>query len=470
MIGNATFANDSPDPDLQSIVMPLLPPPALLQQTLRAVARRYRLPALSETGEAGPSATLATVIEQARLALARGESPDATLKRLFVDALARLIHDAMRVDAGDPVFQAMLLRHRVTHVREYASLSARAEQDRRPVLASVNALAHPRKPQSEGMAKLHALASSSSWSALHDAVQQLLDLPAIPDDTPTRHRLSRLADNPELERLRRLETLASDALVRQYRTLWDRHGPRSGTAAAAAQGVDAQRRGTAVEALTARALQALARGLNEADGTGAPYRVVTSMRVPASMPAKHERAKTEWDAVLLRQAETIVDAPAWDICLVAEAKASADAATTDFPRLLRGMRLLAQADATVIYDFETREGVVRLRGASLSTLPTDETALADTVLYCSNAPAEATPRLLSAASRMQLLSAQASLDFAACVAETQHADTRSLEPVWQQLVESPRWAAVLNQYAVMREVRELMVHPEDLLAAIDSPG
>ncbi|CAG2158990.1 3-deoxy-D-arabino-heptulosonate 7-phosphate synthase [Cupriavidus numazuensis] len=448
--------------------MPLLPPPALLQQTLRAVARRYRLPALSEVREAGPSTTLATVIEQARLALVRGETPDAALERLFVEALARLIHDAMRADAGDPVFQAMLLRHRVTHVREYASLSARAEQDRRPVLASVNALAHPRKPQSEGMVKLHALASSSSWSALHDAVQQLLDLPAIADDTPTRHRLSRLADSPELERLRRLETLGSDALVRQYRTLWDRQGPRSGTAAAAAQGVDAQRRGTAVEALTAQALQALARRLNEADGTGTPYRVVTSMRVPASIPAKHERAKTEWDAVLLRQAETIDDAPAWDICLLAEAKASADAATTDFPRLLRGMRLLAQADAAVTYDFETHEGVVRLRGASLSALPTDETALAETVLYCSNAPAETAPRLLSAASRMQLLSAQDSLDFAAHVAETRHADARDLEPVWQQLLESPRWAAVLNQYAVMREVRDLMVHPDDLLAASDS--
>src|SRR5262249_35703028 len=160
-------------------------------------------------------------------------------------------------------------------------------------------------------ARLHALALSSSWSALHDAVQRLLNLRAKADDTPTRHLLSRLADSPELERLRRLETLESDALVRPYRTLWDRHGPRSGTAAAAAQGVDAQRRGTAVEALTAQALQALARRLNEADGTGTPFRVVTSMRVPASIPAKHERAKTEWDAVLLRQAETIDDAPAW---------------------------------------------------------------------------------------------------------------------------------------------------------------
>lgn len=448
--------------------MPLLPPPALLQQTLRAVARRYRLPALSEVREAGPSTTLATVIEQARLALVRGETPDAAFQRLFVEALARLIQDAMRADAGDPVFQAMLLRHRVTHVREYASLSARAEQDRRPVLANVNALAHPHKQQREEMARLHALASASSWSALHDTVRQLLDLPAMTNDMAAQRRLSRLADSPELERLRRLEALESDALVCQYRSLWERHGPRSGTAAAVAQGADAQRRGIAVEALTAQALRALARRLNDADGIETSCRVVTSMRVPASLPAKHDRAKTEWDAVLLRQAGTVDDAPAWDICLLAEAKASADAATTDFPRLLRGMRLLAQADAALTYDFETHEGVVRLRGASLSALPTDETALAATVLYCSNAPAETAPRLLSAASRMQLLSAQASLDFAAHVAETHHADARDLEPVWQQLLESPRWAAVLNQYAVMREVRELMVQPDDLLAAIDS--
>jgi len=47
----------------------------------------------------------------------------------------------------------------------------------------------------------------------------------------------------------------------------------------------------------------LARRLNEAEGSLASYCVVNSMRVPAAMPASHERAKTEWDVVLLRRAK-----------------------------------------------------------------------------------------------------------------------------------------------------------------------
>ncbi|MFX7878834.1 hypothetical protein ABTK13_21430, partial [Acinetobacter baumannii] len=83
----------------------------------------------------------------ARLALAHGEVPGAALKHLFVESLARMVREAMRPDTGDPAFQAMVLRHRVAHVREYGSLSARAEQDRWLVLAPVNAVAHPNKPQ-----------------------------------------------------------------------------------------------------------------------------------------------------------------------------------------------------------------------------------------------------------------------------------------------------------------------------------
>ncbi|NUO84698.1 MAG: 3-deoxy-D-arabino-heptulosonate 7-phosphate synthase, partial [Cupriavidus sp.] len=56
-------------------------PHPLLDATLRAVPRRYRLPefddAFSPVLDASPATTLALVIEQARAALARGETPDA---------------------------------------------------------------------------------------------------------------------------------------------------------------------------------------------------------------------------------------------------------------------------------------------------------------------------------------------------------------------------------------------------------
>jgi hypothetical protein len=469
--------------------LPLPPPPALLDDTLRAVARRYRLPAIAAVSEriheAHPATALAVTIEQARLALANGEVPGAALKHLFIESLARMVRDAIRPDAGDPAFQAMVLRHRVAHVREYASLAARADQDRRLVLAAVNAVAHPNKPQRhasgpqrEAMTRLHAAASASSWAALHDTVRRLLAMPAIsnealtpaPTEAPLQPALAQLLDSPALERLRRLEALNSDAQVRQYRSLWDRQGPRSGSATATAQGVSSRQRGAAAEALAAQALRALAQRLNDAEGTSAPYHVVTSMRVPASLPASHERAKTEWDAVLLRQAETKEETPAWDVCLLVEAKASVDAATTDLPRLLRGLRLLAHAEKHVTYAFQTEQGTVRLRGASLSALPTDEAGLASKVLYCSDAPGESNPRVLGAASRMQLLSVPATLEFASKLIETQQADSRDLEPVWHQLLESPQWSAVLHQYRALRRVRELMVHADDLLAAIGDTG
>ena len=458
--------------------MSLPPSPSLLDQTLRAVARRYRLPPLSAasvlSGQASPATILAIAIEQARAAVARGETPDAALKRRFIDALARMIREAMRAQAGDPAFQAMVLRHRAPLVREYASLSAHAGRDRRQVHAAVNAIAHPAKRQRishdrqrVALARLHAAASSASWSELQDAARCLLAMPEAANAAPFAPNLARLPDNAALERLRRLEALASNDLVRQYRSLWNRNGPPSGSSAAVAQGAASQRRGAAVEAAAARAIEALARRLNESEQDPALYRVATSMRVPASIPGSPERAKSEWDVVLLRRAETGGEA-AWDICLLVEVKASVDAATTDLPRLLRGLRLLSQADPDTVYPFETREGTVLLRGASLGALTTDEAGLAGTVLYCSDAPAETGQRPLGAASRMQLLSAPASLEFASALAGRRHADPHSLEPVWHELLESPRWDAVLRQHPMLRQVRELMVHTDDLLAAVES--
>ncbi|NTX20193.1 3-deoxy-D-arabino-heptulosonate 7-phosphate synthase, partial [Burkholderia cepacia] len=143
------------------------------------------------------------------------------------------------------------------------------------------------------------------------------------------------------------------------------------------------------------------------------------------------------------------------------------AATTDLPRLLRGLTLLAQADPDTIYSFETHQGTVRVHGASLRALTTDDAALQREVLYCCDASADATPRLLGAASRMQLLSAQASLEYASALAQQPHTAPDSLGVVWHALLTMPQWHAVLHQYPSLRQVRELMVAIDDLRAAID---
>jgi hypothetical protein len=452
----------------------------LLAGLLHTVARRYRLPSIGAASATmpGPAAAtaLALTIEQARAALARGASPDEALQRHFIDTLAQMIRDAMRSDAGDPAFQAMVLRHRTMPVRDYASLSAHADKDRRAMHAAVNAIAHPARQQRtpdaherDVLAKLHASANSRSWSHLHATVCDLLDAPEHAHEPRLQRSLIALRDHPALARLQRLDALASDERVQQYLSLLDRRGPRPGSATALTQGAASQQRGAAAEALAAQALDTLAQCLNDAAGE-ASYRVVTSMRVPASIPARHEHAKSEWDVVLLRHVNTIDSTRVWSICLLAEVKASLDAATTDFPRLLRGVRLLASAEADVVYPFDTREGNVHLDGAALRALTTDEAALAGTVLYCCDAPAETNPRLLSAASRMQLLSEPASVAFASALTDGAPADPRMLEPVWQQLLASPRWRAVLDQYPMLRQVRELMVHTDDLLAAIRHTG
>lgn len=510
--------------------MPLPPRPALVDEMLRIVARRYRVPAtpaLTPDPRNGHAATaLAVTIEQARQALVRNETPNAALKSVFIEALAQLIHHAMREDAGDPAIQAMELRQRAASVREYASYSAAVEADRREVLAAANAIAHPAKrqrmpagPQRDALDAVYAAASSGAWAALAHAMQRLRAHPESADDEAIARVWTRLCDSPVLTRLQRLDELASDPLVQQYQALCDRNGPRPGSATALKQGSDAQQRGAAVEALATQALEALAQRLNqqsEADGPhkqyergkrsaslqpdrptkhddhGLRYRVVTSMRVPATLPASADRAKSEWDAALLQRAECPADAidtssgpaadtaPAWNVILLVEAKASVDAASTDLPRLLRGLQLLSHADADTVYPFKTQQGIVPLRGDSLRTLPTegpgmdgpgtddagtDRPSLANTVLYCCDAPADATPRLLNAASRMQLLSAPASIAFASQLAQGQAVDPQTLEPVWRSLLRSPQWAGVLNQYPQLHQVRALMVHTDDLLAA-----
>lgn len=457
--------------------VPLQPHPPLLEQALHTVVRRYRLPAALQAGaqmlEASPATALAMAIEQARIATEQAQRPGVATMYLFTRSLARLIADAMHAEGGDAAYQAMVLAHQAPQVREAMALWAHAEKDDREVRSIVNAIAHPAKqrhcaagPEREALAQLHAAYSSAQWGEVAATARQLHGMPQPAGESRWQRDLARLLDGAALARMQRATELAADPLVRQYQALRDRQGPRPGSPAAAATGQAAQQRGAAVEVLAAQALQVLARRLGEAEGLPVSYRVVTSMRVPSTLPGSAERAKSEWDAVLLRQAPQPADAwePTWDVCLLVEAKASVDAATTDLARLLRGLGLLAQADPEAVYAFRTHQGPVLLRGAALHALGTEEAALSGTVLYCCDAPAEAAPHLLGAASRMQLLSAPESLDFASAWAQGRPTDAQDLEPVWQQVLASPRWEAVLHQYPAMRRVRELMVHVADLSA------
>lgn len=470
----------SPSPPVPPTLSPSRPDPAPLPREiadrLQRAARRFRAPALpdslAEARAHGTATALATTIEHARQALAAGSAPGDDVRALFLDALARHIAEAMRPEHGDAAFQAMVLRHRSPAVREFASLNAHAEADRRQIRSAANALAHPAKLQDQpageirdGLQRMRQASAAADWSDVDDAIMDLLGLPEVQDEPVLFRNLERIVSDDALRRLCRIEALAQQDEVQRYRALWARQGPAAGTGQATSAGSDAQRRGDAVEALAAQALEVLAARLN-AEEDPPRYRVATSLKVPSSIPGDPRRAKSEWDVALLRRH----DAGTWDLLLLVEAKASADAATTDLPRLLRGLRLLAQADPQSTYAFASHQGEISLRGASLRALPTEEDDLARAVLYCSDAPAEQAPRLLSAASRMQLLSAPASLDFADRLERGVPVEPRQLKAVWDQLLTAPAFKPVLRQHATLRTVRELMLHPSDLMAvAQDTP-
>ena len=453
---------------------------------LRRTPRRYRLPALPALTQT-PADTqrranrLAIIIENIRRARAAGETPPPQLSRDFLDSLEGLIRDAIQPDNGDATFQAMVLRQGSAVVQEYVALATQRSQDSRRIRTLVNAFAHPAKlerypagVQRDGLARLQELLEGEQWSEFGALLEDLLgnmhegslEGSLADGDAMVHEGLRKLKDEAALQRLQRLEALLGHGQVRKYRKLWEQQGPRANSHAAVQEGAEARRRGMSVETLAKQALQAVADSLNKAAGSRAFYRVATSMYVPATLAAGHEGGKTEWDAVLLKQADAGVAADtAWDIELLVEAKASVDAIATDFPRLLRGLALLSRAEAALSYSFKAREGSFVIRGASLSALPTDAAALEGRVIYCSDAPAEDEPRLLSAAGRMQLLSSPESLAFASALAEGASPDPQMLEPLWDQLVHGDQWQGLLNQYLSLAQARELMVHTDDLAAA-----
>src|SRR5690606_13545270 len=138
----------------------------------------------------------------------------------------------------------------------FASLASGAEADRREVRKVVNKFAHPAKQQRcvnerlrETMARLHGAATHQKWALLAETAAGMA----------TQSWAAELRDLDSLSRLQRLQVLEKHASVRRYRHLWEAQGPRSRSEEAIAQGAVSRRRGAAVEANAARALQALAK-------------------------------------------------------------------------------------------------------------------------------------------------------------------------------------------------------------------
>lgn len=435
----------------------------LLLAAVRAAPRRYRMPALpadaAAAAAAGPETALAFAIE----ALRRGEAGAATAA-LFTGALADWIRQALSPEAGDPAFQALVLRTQQAQVQEYVRLAAQAPADRRAIRCAVDAIAHPGKTRSlppgalrDGLQRLHRLAGDGAWRELPAAAQAL---PA--DASPARDTLLAVLASPTRDRLERLDALLQAQPVRQYLALCGRQGPPAGSAAATARGRASAREGNRAESEAVAAFGAIADRLNR-DEPAARLQVVRSLRPPRGFPGDAGKAKDEWDVALVRHLPGHDGA---DIVLLAEVKAAPAAATPDFPRLLRGLERLAQTPAGGSHAFGTADAPVRVSGESLRALQPQGRALPPHVIYCCCAPPERQPQLLAAAAKAVLLAEPASIAFARQLDAGQAPPATQLLPVWQALATAPRLRSALHQYDTACAVRAAMLHPDDLQATM----
>ncbi len=453
------------------------PPPlhddTTLLRALDQAPRRYRMPALPPDAAAaaaiGPEAVLAFAIETARRCTERNEVPAAGLRARFTAALAHVVRKALDPADGDPAFQALVLRQRQPEVGEYVQRTAHAETDRRTVQASVDAVAHPGKlrnmpagPRREALERLHALAEAQDWPALRAHAGQLA-AQAPAGEVRLQRSLTTLLGQPSLSALERCAELQPLAAVQRYRALCERTGPAAGTTEALAKGNAAGRRGTTAEAACVSALAELARALDRPEGPEPTHRVARNLLLPAGFPGAAANAKNEWDAAIVRAA--VAGGDAVDIVLLAEVKASPEAAVADVSRLVRGLRRFAATEDGAAYALPCAEGLLQVTGASLRRLQAPGYELPPQVIYCCTASSEARPHLLHAASKAVLLTEPASVAFACAVDAGEDPPPDALDPVWLDVLNAPRLRSVLHQYDTARAVREAMFQPDDLHAA-----
>ncbi|HVE53174.1 MAG TPA: hypothetical protein VNB23_07290 [Ramlibacter sp.] len=451
-----------------------MPPPELLLTALRDAPRRYRMPALppdaGAASDGGAEVALAHAIEAARTAADASTLQAAPLRHLFTRALAALIAEALVPGGGDPAFQALALRARDPDVDEHVRLAAQHVADRRAVRAALDPVGHPGRLRAvpdddtrRALSALHALALDGAWTTLRGHGAALLERGVLPDET--RDVLQGLLMHAGLQRLARAETLRTRAAVRHYQELCERRGPAAGSQAAAAQGRAAARTGGEAEEDTVRAFRRIAQLLKAHDASAAAYRAVASLRTPRGFPGAPDKAKDEWDAAIVCPAGDTAGA---GIALLAEVKAAPAAAAPDFARLLRGLQRLAQADPGESYLFPSADGELRISGRSLRELAPAGQALPPHVVYCSSAAPESPVQMLSAASKAVLLSEPASLAFAQALTRGETPDPGALLPVWDALPRAPQLRSALHQYDTARAVREAMLHPHDLLQAVEA--
>jgi hypothetical protein len=447
---------------------------ALLQRAVLLAPRRYRLPPLpanlAAAQAAAPQSALAFALEAARNACLQGSEPAADVRELFIHALAAVIQASLRPDAGDPAFQAQVLRAGTPEVQEYAALHTQSAADQRAVRVAVNAFAHPGKLARLGsdaapngaLSELYRQAEAGAWVDLARAAAQLQQDASTVEDV--RAALAALIAQPGLERLRRGSFLEQTGDVRRYRALCERRGPLAGSGAAADHGRAAARLGVLAEDATVQAFSTLAELLNRYAGGTWHCRAVQGLRTPRGFPGAAAHAKGEWDAALVCAAP--VPSAAAAVVLLAEVKASPAAATADFPRLRRGLQRLALARPDAVHVFGCKCGELPLSGESLAQLQPPPQGLPPQVIYCCSALADEQPPLLAASAKALLLAESASLDFARRLAGGEAATPAALSPVWRGLTRASRLRAALEQYETARCVREAMLHPQDLVSAV----
>lgn len=443
-------------------------PPALLA-ALRQAPRRYRMPPLPADAQAaraeGPQVALAFAMERARLALERGAPPAGELRLLFTEALAALVREALAPATADPAFQGSVLRVQEPAVTAFVRLAGRERADQRALRSAVDAIAHPGKlaslpagPLRTALADLHARASAADWKGVGAGAEQLRA--AAHGDFALRVALAALAAHPALTRLQEVEVLRADPAVARYLALCGQAGPLAGSDAAAEQGRASGRAGREAERAAVEAFARMAALLDGAPAAGR-CRALRGLRTPRGFPGAADKAKDEWDAALVRDVPAAAGA---DLLLLAEVKASPAAATPDYGRLLRGLQRLAHAQPDAAYVFPSEQGEVAIAGATLRALQPDGAALPAQVVYCCSAPVETRPAVLSAASRAVLLAEPASIAFASALAGGRAA--KPLDAVWEALTTAPRLRSALHQYDTARRAREAMLHPDDLLQAM----
>ena len=415
-----------------------------LLEAIRLAPRRYRMPALPGDADAaeaaGPDVALAFAIEALRCG--RGEPK---LAKLFVRSLAALIARALDSGTGDPAFQAWVLANQERVVTEHLELAAQEGVDQRRVRAAVDAFAHPGKWRGRAMpdelVRLHASSQSGDWAAVRAAAQALAA-------TGWSSRGQALLAEPALSRLERAASIRNDPAVRRHLALEAARGPLAQSEEATGRGRAAAHAGAAVEEQTVRAFRQLPGN----------HRVARGLRPRSGLPHATHGAKDEWDVALLR---AVGGSDAFDLVLLAEAKASPSSAVSDWPRLRRGLERLAQVPPGVDAVFSADAGELRVRGESLHAFSPPRRGLPERVIYCCTAEEPRVP-LLSAPARAMLLQQAASLAYAGALGRGESADPGVLAPLWDSLARSPRLRAVLEQYETARSAREVMLHPDDL--------